>query len=98
MYSDGKVMKFLFMFSRCQGYPEFLQSYACDTYFEWFTTVACKVPLSTGNESKCYTYKDGKKFDLTPLIKDYYRVETDDENLTMYINVCRDLSLANLPG
>jgi len=76
-----------------QGYPEFLQTYACDTYFEWYTTVACKSLPTNTEEAMCYVYDaDGHMRDLSPLIKtnSFYRVVTGDDS-EMFINVCRDI-------
>lgn len=76
--------------------PVFVSSYACDTYFEWHTTVACKSSPRI-NEIKCYLYDtNGRLRDLGPLVKTSgsYRVETDDDSGDgeMYINICRDIS------
>ena len=83
-----------------QGSPEFLASYACETYFEWQTVAACKSasPISETPETVCYVYGDnGQKRDLTMLIKGTgaYDVMTYDES-QMYINVCRDISECKL--
>lgn len=43
----------------------------------------------------CYAFdSDGKKHDLTPLIKvsDGYLVDDGDDSIDFYINICRSLS------
>lgn len=43
----------------------------------------------------CYAFDpDGKKHDLTPLIKvsDGYLVDDGDDSIDFYINICRSLS------
>lgn len=80
--------------------PVFVSSYACDTYFEWHTTVACK-SSSRINEIKCYLYDTNDQLrDLGPLVKTTgsYQVETDDDSSDgeMYINICRDISQSKL--
>jgi len=76
-----------------QGYPEFLETYACDTYFEWYTTVACRSPATNIEEAMCYVYDaEGRMHDLSPLIKtsSSYGVVTGND-ADMFINVCRDI-------
>jgi len=76
-----------------QGYPELLQTYACDTYFEWYTTAACRSSQTHPEEAMCYLYDaNGRLRDLNPLIKtnSSYRVVTGDDS-EMFINVCRDI-------
>ena len=77
-----------------QGYPEFLETYACDTYFEWYTTAACRSGSTPATEAMCYLYDaDGRMRDLSPLIKtsSSHRVVTGDDS-EMFINVCRDIT------
>jgi len=77
-----------------QGYPEFLETYACVTYFEWHTTAACRSVSDDTVEAMCYVYDaKGRMRDLNPLIKTSspYRVVTGDDS-EMFINVCRDIS------
>ncbi|XP_064627541.1 cation-independent mannose-6-phosphate receptor-like [Lineus longissimus] len=75
------------------GSPKFLESYACDTYFEWHSTVACK-KKTTASEVPCSIYnKDGKKVDLTPLIMTEGAYKTDTATYSdFYINVCRAIT------
>ena len=76
-----------------QGYPEFLGTYACHTYFEWYTTAACQSLPTPTAEAMCYVYDaHGYMRDLNPLIKSSssHRVVTGDDS-EMFINVCRDI-------
>ncbi len=66
----------------------------CETYFEWYTSAACKDPPTAKKEVKCSVYdQQGHKHDLTPLIKlkGGHQVETSDGR-DFYINVCRDIT------
>jgi len=90
MYCKLYLLKQIFVL---QGYPEFLETYACDTYFEWYTTAACRSPPANTEEAMCYIYDaNGHMRDLNPLIKtsSSYRVVTGDDS-EMFINVCRDI-------
>ena len=65
----------------------------CDYYFEWVTDAVCKTS-PTANEIKCYVHDDnGKKRDLTPLIKQSgaYNVQSENGDRVL-INVCRDIT------
>ncbi|XP_062980546.1 cation-independent mannose-6-phosphate receptor [Elgaria multicarinata webbii] len=77
------------------GSPEFVTSTECVHYFEWKTFLACKKDLfkSTG-EVPCYVFdEDLKKRDLNPLIltSGGYLVEDSDEDVELYINICRNI-------
>lgn len=81
-----------------KGSPVLLDEYGCETYFEWYSRVACKpdAPVDDIKEAPCYLYNDdGKKIDLTPLIKTKggYPVtwHDGDDKPTFYINVCRGI-------
>jgi len=76
-----------------QGYPEFLEAYACDTYFEWYTTAACHSPPTHNEEAVCYIYDaNGHMRDLNPLIttSSSYSVVTGDDS-QMFVSVCRNI-------
>ena len=76
-----------------QGYPELIETRACDTYFEWYTTAACRSLPTHDAEAMCYIYDAQRRMrDLNPLIKasSFYRVVTGDDS-EMFINVCRDI-------
>ena len=85
-------------FSLCiKGSPRLLDTYACDTYFEWHTSVLCKTPPSA-KEVKCHVYdSEGYKRDLSPLIKQTggYLVDSAGDR-DFYINVCRDIKSSKL--
>ncbi|XP_078698219.1 cation-independent mannose-6-phosphate receptor-like isoform X2 [Branchiostoma floridae x Branchiostoma belcheri] len=80
---------------RTLGFPEFVEAKPCTTYFDWDSTVACtSVQRPAQKEVKCYVYGvDGKKRDLTPLIRQNggYLVDSAGER-DFYINVCRDIT------
>lgn len=53
----------------------------------WHSLLCVQVP--------CYVFdSDGKKHDLSPLIKvtDGYLVDDGDDSIDFYINICRSLS------
>ncbi len=74
----------------------FIDTYACETYFEWYTTLVCKSPAPP--EVRCHVYDaEGEKRDLSPLIKQTggHLVDKTD-NKAFYINVCRDIKPGQL--
>ncbi|KAH0622428.1 hypothetical protein JD844_024730, partial [Phrynosoma platyrhinos] len=77
------------------GSPEFVTSSECVHYFEWKTFFACKKDLFIPTkEVPCYVFDEAlKKRDLNPLIKTSggYLVEDSDEELELYINICRNI-------
>ena len=72
----------------------FIGASGCDTYIEWYSSVACKKDVTgAANFVPCYVYgAEGEKYDLSPLIRSSggYRVETMDDS-EFFINVCRDI-------
>ncbi|XP_024119822.2 cation-independent mannose-6-phosphate receptor [Oryzias melastigma] len=78
------------------GSPEFVAFSQCVHYFEWKTYTACKKDkFKPHKEVPCYIFdSDGKKHDLSPLIKlrDGYLVDDGDDNVDFYINVCRSIN------
>ena len=76
-----------------QGSPKFLDFYACETYFEWHSSVACLTAPTAKKEVRCYIYDKGKKRDLTPLIKTTggYAVASASGK-QFYINPCREIT------
>ncbi|KAK3516697.1 hypothetical protein QTP70_022183, partial [Hemibagrus guttatus] len=90
-----------FQCGKTMGTPEFVTVSQCVHYFEWRTYSACRRdkfrPLK---EVPCYVFdSDGKKHDLSPLIKvtDGYLVDDSDDSVDFYINVCRNLDRADSP-
>nr|XP_060609655.1 cation-independent mannose-6-phosphate receptor [Anolis sagrei ordinatus] len=77
------------------GSPEFVTSSECVHYFEWKTYLACKKnTFKPTKEVPCYIFDEAlKKRDLNPLIKTSggYLVEDSDEELELYINICRNI-------
>uniref|UniRef100_A0A3P9GYT0 MRH domain-containing protein n=1 Tax=Oryzias latipes TaxID=8090 RepID=A0A3P9GYT0_ORYLA len=79
------------------GSPEFVAFSQCVHYFEWKTYTACKKDKFKPHKElqvPCYTFdSDGKKHDLSPLIKlkDGYLVDDGDDGVDFYINVCRSI-------
>lgn len=94
MGSQQKYRTFIiFKCGKTLGYPEFLETYACHTYFEWYTAVACRSESNHTAETTCYVYDaNGRMRDLNPLIKtsSSHRVVTGADS-EMFINVCRDI-------
>ncbi|XP_070706018.1 cation-independent mannose-6-phosphate receptor [Pempheris klunzingeri] len=88
-----------FQCGKTMGTPEFVAVSQCVHYFEWRTYAACKNDkFKPQKEVPCYAFdSDGKKHDLSPLIKasDGYLVDDGDDSIDFYINICRSL---NLPG
>ncbi|KAJ8396205.1 hypothetical protein AAFF_G00020720 [Aldrovandia affinis] len=85
-----------FQCGKTMGTPEFVTVSKCVHYFEWRTYVACKKnKFKPHKEVPCYAFdEDGKKHDLNPLIKlnDGYLVEDSDDEVELYINICRSIS------
>ncbi|KAM8847361.1 cation-independent mannose-6-phosphate receptor [Synchiropus picturatus] len=85
-----------FQCGKTMGTPEFVAASQCVHYFEWRTYAACKKDkFKPHKEVPCYVFdSDGKKHDLTPLIKtsDGYLVDDGDDSVNFYINICRSLS------
>ncbi|XP_044616685.2 cation-independent mannose-6-phosphate receptor [Equus asinus] len=84
-----------FLCGKTLGTPEFVTATECVHYFEWRTSAACKKDIFKANkEVPCYAF-DGelKKHDLNPLIKisGAYLVDDSDPNISLFINVCRDI-------
>uniref|UniRef100_A0A8D2Q893 Insulin like growth factor 2 receptor n=1 Tax=Varanus komodoensis TaxID=61221 RepID=A0A8D2Q893_VARKO len=74
---------------------EFVASTECVHYFEWKTYLACKKDLFKPTEEvPCYVFDEAlKKRDLNPLIltSGGYLVEDSDEDVELYINICRNI-------
>ncbi|XP_022048417.2 cation-independent mannose-6-phosphate receptor isoform X2 [Acanthochromis polyacanthus] len=85
-----------FQCGKTMGTPEFVAVSQCVHYFEWKTYTACKKDkFKPHKEVPCYVFdSDGKKHDLTPLIKvnDGYLVDDGDDAIDFYINICRSLN------
>nr|XP_046229339.1 cation-independent mannose-6-phosphate receptor [Scatophagus argus] len=85
-----------FQCGKTMGTPEFVAVSQCVHYFEWRTYAACKSDkFKPHKEVPCYAFdSDGKKHDLSPLIKlgDGYLVDDGDDNIDFYINICRSLN------
>uniref|UniRef100_A0A4W5NIP0 Insulin-like growth factor 2 receptor n=1 Tax=Hucho hucho TaxID=62062 RepID=A0A4W5NIP0_9TELE len=85
-----------FQCGKTMGTPEFVTVAQCVHYFEWRTYAACKKnKYKPDKEVPCYVFDmDGKKHDLNPLIKltDGYLVDDSDDEVHLYINICRSLS------
>ncbi|TWW69178.1 cation-independent mannose-6-phosphate receptor isoform X1 [Takifugu flavidus] len=90
---------FSFQCGKTMGTPEFVAVSQCVHYFEWRTYTACKNnKFKPQKEVPCYVFDtDGKKHDLSPLVKvsDGILVDDGDDSIDFYINICRSL---NLPG
>ncbi|XP_024912478.1 cation-independent mannose-6-phosphate receptor isoform X2 [Cynoglossus semilaevis] len=84
-----------FQCGKTMGTPEFVDVSECVHYFEWKTYVACRRDkFKPHKEVPCYAFdSDGKKHDLSPLIKlkDGYLVDDGDDSVDFYINICRSL-------
>ncbi|XP_048841603.1 cation-independent mannose-6-phosphate receptor [Brienomyrus brachyistius] len=87
-----------FQCGKTLGTPEFVTVSECVHYFEWRTYVACKRDtFKPHGEVPCYVFDtDGKKHDLSPLIKltGGYLVDDSDETFDLYINICRSITRA----
>ncbi|KAM4632802.1 LOW QUALITY PROTEIN: cation-independent mannose-6-phosphate receptor [Polymixia lowei] len=85
-----------FQCGKTMGTPEFVTMSQCVHYFEWRTYTACKKDrFKPHKEVPCYVFdSDGKKHDLSPLIKltDGYLVDDVDDSSSFYINICRSLN------
>uniref|UniRef100_A0A4W5NI57 Insulin-like growth factor 2 receptor n=1 Tax=Hucho hucho TaxID=62062 RepID=A0A4W5NI57_9TELE len=85
-----------FQCGKTMGTPEFVTVAQCVHYFEWRTYAACKKnKYKPDKEVPCYVFDmDGKKHDLNPLIKltDGYLVDDSDDEVHLYINICRSLN------
>lgn len=86
----------IFKCGKTLGSPEFLNNDGCSTVFEWESIVACKHLSKPVKEVPCYVYIQGKKRDLTPLIKlsGAYKLKSPS-NVDIYMNLCRDISSDN---
>ncbi|XP_068609541.1 cation-independent mannose-6-phosphate receptor [Brachionichthys hirsutus] len=86
-----------FQCGKTMGTPEFVAVSQCVHYFEWRTYAACESDkFKPRKEVPCYVFdSDGKKHDLSPLIKvgDGYLVDDGDDAVDFYINICRTLSI-----
>ncbi|GLD49816.1 cation-independent mannose-6-phosphate receptor [Lates japonicus] len=96
--SDNNIQTSIsFQCGKTMGTPEFVTVSQCVHYFEWRTYTACKKDkFKPHKEVPCYVFdSDGKKHDLSPLIKvsDGYLVDDGDDSVDFYINICRSLSL-----
>ncbi|XP_032398409.1 cation-independent mannose-6-phosphate receptor isoform X1 [Etheostoma spectabile] len=90
-----------FQCGKTMGTPEFVAVSQCVHYFEWRTFTACKKDkFKPHKEVPCYVFdSDGKKHDLSPLIKvnDGYLVDDGDDTIDFYINICRSLNRPDKP-
>lgn len=96
--SNNKIQTSIsFQCGKTMGTPEFVTVSQCVHYFEWKTYAACKKDkFKPHKEVPCYVFdSDGKKHDLSPLIKlkDGYLVDDGDDSIDFYINICRSLNL-----
>ncbi|XP_070781683.1 cation-independent mannose-6-phosphate receptor [Enoplosus armatus] len=94
--SDNNIQASIsFQCGKTMGTPEFVAVSQCVHYFEWRTYAACKNDkFKPRKEVPCYAFDaDGKKHDLSPLIKvsDGYLVDDGDDSVDFYINICRTL-------
>ncbi|XP_061785459.1 cation-independent mannose-6-phosphate receptor [Nerophis lumbriciformis] len=95
--SDNNIQTTIgFQCGKTMGTPEFVAVSQCMHYFEWRTYVACKSDkFKPHKEVPCFAFdSDGKKHDLSPLIKisDGYLVDDGDDSVDFYINICRSLN------
>ncbi|XP_028809164.1 cation-independent mannose-6-phosphate receptor isoform X2 [Denticeps clupeoides] len=85
-----------FQCGKTMGTPELVTVSECTHYFEWRSYVACKKDkFKPHKEVPCYVFdSDGRKHDLSPLIKltDGYLVDDSDDDVDFYINLCRSLN------
>ncbi|XP_059555884.1 cation-independent mannose-6-phosphate receptor isoform X3 [Myotis daubentonii] len=91
-----------FLCGKTLGTPEFVAAADCVHYFEWRTSAACKKDtFKAKKEVPCYAF-DGefKKHDLNPLIKlsGAYLVDDSDPDMSLFINVCRDIDALRDPS
>ncbi|XP_029965640.1 LOW QUALITY PROTEIN: cation-independent mannose-6-phosphate receptor [Salarias fasciatus] len=88
-----------FQCGKTLGSPELVAVSQCVHYFEWKSYTACrKDSFKPHTEVPCAVFdSDGKKHDLSPLIRlqDGYLVDDGDDSVDFYINICRSL---NTPG
>uniref|UniRef100_A0A3Q4GTY1 Insulin-like growth factor 2 receptor n=1 Tax=Neolamprologus brichardi TaxID=32507 RepID=A0A3Q4GTY1_NEOBR len=95
--SNNKIQTSIsFQCGKTMGTPEFVTVSQCVHYFEWKTYAACKKDkFKPHKEVPCYVFdSDGRKHDLSPLIKlkDGYLVDDGEDSIDFYINICRSLS------
>lgn len=100
--SDNNIQSSIsFQCGKTMGTPEFVAVSQCVHYFEWRTYAACKrEKFKPHKEVPCYVFdSDGKKHDLSPLIKvtDGYSVDDGDDSVDFYINICRSLNQQDKP-
>ncbi|KAM9840298.1 cation-independent mannose-6-phosphate receptor [Aulostomus maculatus] len=90
-----------FQCGKTLGTPEFVAVSQCLHYLEWKTYAACKKDkFKPHREVPCFVFDaDGKKRDLSPLIKmsDGYLVDDGDDSVDFYINICRSLNGLDQP-
>uniref|UniRef100_A0AAX7UFT6 MRH domain-containing protein n=1 Tax=Astatotilapia calliptera TaxID=8154 RepID=A0AAX7UFT6_ASTCA len=96
--SNNKIQTSIsFQCGKTMGTPEFVTVSQCVHYFEWKTYAACKKDkFKPHKEVPCYVFdSDGRKHDLSPLIKlkDGYLVDDGEDSIDFYINICRSLNL-----
>ncbi|EDO46654.1 predicted protein [Nematostella vectensis] len=95
----GVTSRILMRCGKYMGYPELIDHYTTDKdcvyIFEFITNQACNTP-PTAAEVPCSFYSplDGKKRDLTPLIKTKggHQVASDNPSLDFHINICREIT------
>ncbi|KAK9531251.1 hypothetical protein VZT92_010686 [Zoarces viviparus] len=95
--SDNNIQTSIsFQCGKTLGTPEFVAVSQCVHYFEWRTFTACKKDkFKPHKEVPCYVFdSDGKKHDLSPLIRvnGGYLVDDGDDAIDFYINICRSLN------
>uniref|UniRef100_H3CWI6 Insulin-like growth factor 2 receptor n=1 Tax=Tetraodon nigroviridis TaxID=99883 RepID=H3CWI6_TETNG len=95
--SNNVQTSFSFLCGKTMGTPEFVAVSQCVHYFEWRTYAACKNnKFKPQKEVPCSVFDaDGKKHDLSPLIRasDGVLVDDGDDSIDFYINICRSLNL-----
>ncbi|XP_054616857.1 cation-independent mannose-6-phosphate receptor [Dunckerocampus dactyliophorus] len=103
--SDNNIRTTIgFQCGKTMGTPEFVAVSQCMHYFEWRTYAACTSDkFKPHKEVPCFAFdSDGKKHDLSPLIKisDSYLVDDGDDSVDFYVNICRSLNApeARCPG
>uniref|UniRef100_A0A8C5Q086 Insulin like growth factor 2 receptor n=1 Tax=Leptobrachium leishanense TaxID=445787 RepID=A0A8C5Q086_9ANUR len=82
------------------GTPEFVTFSECVYNFEWRTFTACKKnKFKPNKEVPCYVFdEDLRKHDLNPMIgiTEVYRVDDEDPDTDLYINICRTVGKLEL--
>ncbi|CAN9507985.1 unnamed protein product [Ophioblennius macclurei] len=90
-----------FQCGKTMGTPELVAVSQCVHYLEWKSYTACRRGAFRPHaEVPCAVFdSDGKKHDLSPLIRleDGYLVDDGDDSVDFYINICRSLNTPEKP-